>query len=118
MDWSQIQAIFSNWGVVQWGIAAVIGSLILGLDKQLVPLAKGAAGYFKWLRSRGAAIIHVVDDEHDFPPPPEQVDDMPPLIHKMRLCVCDEVPSVRDGCNKHLDEIEQLISGTEVDRSE
>jgi len=33
----------------------------------------------------------------------------------LRLCVCDEEPNVRDGCNKHLDEIETLISGTEID---
>lgn len=57
------------------------------------------------------------DDEPVFPPSPEVVDDMPILVHQMRLCVCGEVPSVRDGCNKHLDEIEQLISGTEVDKT-
>lgn len=49
-----------------------------------------------------------------FADPPEVVDDMPLLVHQMRLCVCDEPPRIRDGCNQHLDEIEQLISGTEV----
>jgi hypothetical protein len=54
-------------------------------------------------------------DADPFPPAPDVVDDMPLLIHQMRLCVCDEEPNVRDGCNKHLDEIETLISGTEID---
>lgn len=106
IDTDQIAGLFQNWGLVQWAIAAVMAFLV------------GTSAQVKWLAGKAwnklwGLIGSGIDD---FPPPsPEVVDDMPILIHQMRLCVCDEVPSVRDGCNKHLDEIEQLISGTEVE---
>lgn len=106
MDWSQIKTLIEGFGVIQWGIVAAIAFLV-GTS----PQAKGAA---KWALSkvpsfkRGGEIV--------FPPSPEPVDDMPLLIHQMRLSVCDDTPEIRNGVNKHLDEIEQLISSTEIER--
>lgn len=85
----------------------VIGGLALLWGSKYIPagLLDKVKGWFK--RSGDEP------DWEDFPDGDDK--EMPLLIRQMRLCVCDEIPSIRDGCNKHLDEIEQLINGTEID---
>lgn len=99
-DWFT-QLDTTTW-VILGGLAALWGSKFLpvGLWERVT----------SWLTSS--------KDEVWPPAPPDVVDDMPLLIHQMRLCVCDEEPAVRDGCNRHLDEIETLIGGTEIEPNE
>jgi hypothetical protein len=94
-------AWFTNLDSTTWIVIAGLGVL---WGSKLVP-----AGLLEKVKGW----LHI--DESPYPPSPDVVDDMPILIHQMRLLACDDTPAVRDGINKHLDEIEQLISGTEID---
>lgn len=101
-------ALFTQLDTRTW---VILGGLAALWGSKLLP-----GGLLNKLRSwfqRG-----ILDDEPLLIHPPDVVDDMPLLIHQMRLCVCDEEPAVRDGCNRHLDEIETLIGGTEIDPNE
>lgn len=86
---------FTNLGPTAW---IILGGLVLLWGSKLVP--SDIIAKLKALVTRDT--------------PPQPADELPALILQLRLAVCDDPPRIRDGVNRHLDEIEQLLAGTEI----
>lgn len=100
-----LQNLVPQLNVVEWGIVGVILFLAAGSKPSKALAAKA------WSLVSSVKLPKLTTPE---PSPVVHLDDTALIVHQLRLLICDDPPRVRDGVNKHLDEIEQLLNSTEI----